>query len=409
MLVDRLISARQPLRPETRRVQPGGALVLSGDWDYSGLGIVRSLGGRGIPVWVLTDVPSLAAASRYAQRTLLWPAQAEDQRVDYLLDLAAHHRLEGWAIFPTSDGAAALVARHHARLADRFQLTTPPWDVLRWAYDKRPTYALAAAAGVDYPWTCSPASRQEVARLECSFPAILKPALKPSLNRFTRAKAWRVDDRQSLLARYDEACELISPNLILVQDLIPGQGEAQFSYAALCQDGQPIASVVARRARQYPLDFGWTSTFVETVDRPEVEEAARRLLAAMQYTGIAEVEFKRDPRDGRYKLLDVNARAWAWHTLARRAGVDFPYLMWRQISGETVPPVRARSGVRWVLMPVDLAAAVGEIWRRHLSPRAYLHSLRAPLESASFSVEDPLPGLVQLAQLTGSLFRRRGQ
>src|SRR5437660_10118455 len=107
-----------------------GALVLGA--DYRGLGVVRSLGRRGIPVWVLTRPgATLAAHSRYARRALSW--EAGD--IDGLLALAARHALDGWALFPTTDEAAALVGRHHALLGERFTLTSPPWDVVRWAYD----------------------------------------------------------------------------------------------------------------------------------------------------------------------------------------------------------------------------------------------------------------------------------
>src|SRR5260370_41800901 len=82
------------------------------------------------------------------------------------------------------------------------------------------------------------------------FPAILKPATHASVNRFTADKAWRVENRGELLARYREAREMIPAELILVQELIPGGGEFQFSYAALCRDGKPIVSLTARRTRQ---------------------------------------------------------------------------------------------------------------------------------------------------------------
>src|SRR5207248_63861 len=160
----------------------------------------------------------------------------------------------------------------------------------------------------------------------------------------THAKAWRVDDRGALLARYDEACRIGAADGVMVQEFIPGGGEAQFSFAALCLDGRPLASLTGRRTRQCPMDFGRASTYVETVDEPAVEALARRLLGAMRYTGLVEVEFKRDPRDGRCKVLDINARTWGWHSLGHRAGLDFPYLQWRLIRGEAVPELRARAG-----------------------------------------------------------------
>ena len=124
-----------------------------------------------------------------------------------------------------------------------------------------------------------------------------------------------------------------------------GTARQQFAFGALCSEGHPIASVTVRRARQHPPDFGLSSSFVETVDLPEIEELSRRLLAAMQITGLVEVEFKQDPRDGRYKVLDVNPRVWGWHTVGRGAGVDFPYLTWRLTQGDTVPETRGRPGV----------------------------------------------------------------
>src|SRR5439155_25366729 len=149
-----------------------------------------------------------------------------------------------------------------------------------------------------------------------------------SFNRLTAAKAWRVDSRHELLARYEEAIGLVSPEVLMVQELVPGSGEEQLSYAALCAEGQPLASIVARRTQQYPGDFGRASTFVETIDEPAVVSSSLPLLEAMRFTGLVEVEFKRDPGTGRLKLLDVNPRVWGWHTLGAAAGVDFSYLLW---------------------------------------------------------------------------------
>lgn len=386
------------------RPPAAGALVIGG--DYRGLGIVRSLGRRGIPVWVLTDEHSIAATSCYARRRLKWPALPETQQLDYLLDLGARHGLDRWALFPTGDETAALLARNHAALVEQFRLTVPPWEVLRWAYDKRLTYRLATELGVAHPWTRCPRGQEEVATLDCAFPVILKPAIKEHINRFTYVKAWQVEDREALLARYGEACGLVDPEVVMVQELIPGNGEAQFAYAALCVDGLPRASLVARRTRQYPMDFGLSSSYVETVDRPEVEEPARRLLAAMRHTGLAEVEFKYDARDGRYKLLDINPRVWGWHTLGRRAGVDFPYLFWRLLQGEPVSQVRAPPGVRWVRAVTDLPTVAREIWRGRLSPLAYLRSLRGPLELATFAADDPLPALLEAPLLSYIAWKR---
>ncbi len=402
-----------PRRRENTQMKPqdDGAVVREGALvvgeHIRGLALARSLGRRGIPVIILEPKRELmASASRYSRQTFPWPAGGDKEQLEYLFALAEQHGLHGWTLFATSDESVALFARHHAVLADRFRLTVPPWDVLRWAYDKRLTYCLAADSGVDHPKTFYPKTQDDLWKLDCSFPVILKPAFKARLNRFTRDRAWRADDRRALAAGYAEACELVGPDVVMVQELIPGGGETQFSYTALCVDGRCLASLTARRSRQYPVDFGRSSTFVETLDQPAIEDSAGRLLRAMGYTGLAEVEFKFDHRDGRYKLLEVNPRVWTWVGLCGRADVDFPYLLWRSIHGQSLPQLRGRPGVRWVRMSTDLAAASVEIVRGRLSLREYLRSLKGPIEFATFAADDPLPALLCLPARGYALWSR---
>ena len=372
-----------------------GALVIGG--ILNGLSIARSLGRRGVPVWVTTPPNiKLASCSRYTLRTLHWPEEDCEAQVAYLLELAERYQLDQWVLFPTSDESAALLSKFHAELSRRFRVSTPNWNVLRWAYDKRLTYRLAAEERVDYPSTILPGTEADLEGVSFPFPAVLKPATHASINRFTTEKAWPVANRQELLARYREARELIPPDLILVQERIPGGGEAQFSYAALCCDGQPIASLTARRTRQYPIDFGYSSSFVETLDVPEIVAPSRRLLAAIHYTGLVEVEYKRDARDGRYKLLDINPRLWTWSPLGGHAGVDFPYLLWQMMVGRPVPEQTGRTGVRWIRMCTDVPAAIHEMLRGRMSLGTYLRSLRGPVKFALMAADDPLPGLLDL-------------
>jgi D-aspartate ligase len=382
-----------------------GAIVTGA--DYRGLGIIRSLGRQGIPVCVLREEGHfLGAVSRYAYRSLRWPRGDAFRQVEFLKNLAVREGFKGWALFPTTDELVMLLAHHHKSLAAHYRLTIPSWETLQWVCDKRLLYRLAQELGLSQPRSFFPRNRGDVAALQCSFPVILKPALRMEINRFTKDKAWPAGDRGTLLARYDEACALVGADMVMIQELVPGWGEAQFSYAALVSDGQPVASIVARRTRQFPMDFGRFSTYVETVDEPRVAESAARLLAAVGFTGIVEVEFKRDARDGVYKVLDVNPRVWGWHTLGQRAGVDFAHLLWRLMRGERLPHVCARAGARWMRFSADLPVAIGEILKGRLSVRDYLRSLRIPMESAIFAWDDPLPGLLELPSLMTLVGRR---
>jgi predicted ATP-grasp superfamily ATP-dependent carboligase len=306
------------------------------------------------------------------------------------------HKLDGWVLIPTSDESAALLAKFHSALSFRYRVSTPTWEILRWAYDKRLSYQLAAQVQVDHPLTMVPASEADVETGECSFPVILKPAAHVPVNRFTADKAWPAANRKELLARYREARKYIPPELILVQERIPGGGEFQFSYAALCRDGEPIASLTARRTRQYPIDFGYSSSFVETLNIPEIVPPSRRLLAAIRYTGLVEIEYKLDARSGAYKLLDINPRLWTWSPLGARAGIDFPYLLWRMMTDMPVPSRPGRAGVRWMRMSTDFPAAIHEMLRGRLTLGAYLRSFHGPIQFALMAADDPLPGLLDL-------------
>jgi D-aspartate ligase len=387
---------------------PPGALVVGA--NLRALGIARSLGRRGIQTWLLHEPGDdpVARLSRYAARALPAPRGDSAQQAAGLREVADHHGLQGWTLFATGDESAAAVAQQHRALADRFALASPAWDAVSQAYSKRRTHELARRIGVPHPCTWYPRTVAEVAGLDCPFPVIVKPDVKAHDNRFTRAKAWRVDDRAGLLERWREAASLVGAEATLVQELVAGDGDAQYSFAALCDDGVPVAHLTARRTRQYPRDFGHSSSLVETVDEPRVEELGRAVVAALRWTGLVEVEFKRDPRNGQYLLLDINPRVWTWHSIGARAGVDFPYLAWRLSQALPVAPLRAFPGVRWVRLATDIPSAWGA-WRAgELTPLGWAHSLRRPRQGAVAAADDPLPSIVDPALVAWRTLRRAG-
>src|SRR5579883_109684 len=372
---------------------PPAALIIGG--AHGALAIARSLGRRGIDVTLLTD-HRLAGFSRYVRRQFVWDGPAHDGALDDLLVLADRKNLAGAVVFAGGDAEVRFIAQNHARLTQVFRLTTPTWDVVQPMFDKRLMYAHAASIGVAAPLGYAPRDRRDLDDMRCRFPLVLKPTERTAENAFTLAKAWRADDRATLVARYDEAAALVGVDAVVLQELIPGGGETQFSYAAVCCRGTPVAEFTARRQRQYPVEFGYTSTFVETVDCPQVTQAGRRFLASLDYTGIAEVEFKYDARDGQYKILDVNARIWSWAALGPAAGVDFPHVLWRLARGEPIEPRGRARDAAWMHVARDLVAAAHTMLRGRLTPAAYLRALQKAIVFAAFAADDPLPGLVEM-------------
>lgn len=380
------------------------ALILGG--NYRALGVVRSLGRRGVPVWLIKqDGHSLAGFSRYVEKILPWPDTDDSGKVEYLKCLASS-TADQLVLIPTDDACTHLISCWHDSLAENLMLTTPPWSSLRWICDKRQLFQLGERYGIEQPRTWFAGSKDELLSAGIQFPAILKPTMHLELNPLTVEKAWRADHISVLLDHFTKACRFMAPNRLMVQELIPGGGESQYSYSGFFVEGQPVAAVVVRRARQYPSDFGRFSTFVETIEEPALQIPAFKILSSIDFTGLVEVEFKRDARDGRYKLLDINPRIWGWHSLCTSAGVDFSYLLWQVTRGEALPRVTARAGIRWARLGPDILVGISEICKGRLSLPEYLRSLRPPLVTPIFALDDLFPALVELPNLGCLLLAR---
>ncbi len=374
-----------------------GAVVIGG--DYQGLGIVRSLGRQGIPVCVVDDEYSISRFSRYATRFVSVPdLRNERAAVDRLIEIGKRGGLDGWILYPTREELVAALSHNREELSQVFRVPTPDWETVKWAWDKRNTYRLAQELGIPTPVTHYPENIGQLAQLDSLAPPFaLKPAIKEHFVYATKAKAWRANNHSELRSLYQKASALAGDGEIMVQELIPGGGTQQFSYCAFFRKGEAVGKMVARRRRQHPLEFGRASTYVESVDVPILEEFSERFLRAIDYYGLVEIEYKLDPRDSQYKLLDVNARTWGYHSLGAKAGVDFSYMLYADQVGLPVPVSRGRAGVTWVRTTTDIPAAMTAILRGDTDWKDYLRSIIDCDVEAVFSPRDPLPGLAEIA------------
>ena len=375
-----------------------GAIVIGG--DYQGLGIVRSLARRGVPVCVLDDERSIARFSRYTTYAVTSAGlRDEHETLAALMDLAERRGVEGWVLYPTRDETVGALSRTRSRLLERYRVPTPEWASIRPTWDKRETYRLAGALAIPTPRTWYPSSVEDLAQIDGDPPFAVKPAIKEHFIYATRVKAWRADSPAQLSELYRKAAAIVPPGEVMVQELIPGGGDAQFAYCAFYKDHEARATMVVQRCRQHPPEFGRASTFVRTVEQPLLETLSERFLAAIDYYGLVELEYVLDSRDGVFKLLDVNARTWGYHTLGEAAGVDFSYLLYADQLGEPVEPGRARPGVTWIRLVTDIPTGVVQIASRRLRLGDYLRSLAGVDAEAVFSRRDPVPGLIELAFL----------
>jgi predicted ATP-grasp superfamily ATP-dependent carboligase len=182
----------------------------------------------------------------------------------------------------------------------------------------------------------------------------------------------------------------------MIQEIIPGDGRCQYSMVAFCEEGDAIITMTARRRRQYPIDYGLSSSFVEAIEVPDIVEPARKLLRYMSVSGMVEVEFKYDQRDNQYKLLDINTRPWGWHTLCMACGLDFPYIQYKHVLGESATTITPHYGYQWMRLLTDIAAGLQEVQAGISTPLTYLRSLLGKTVFSVFDWRDPLPAIGDL-------------
>lgn len=381
-----------------------GAIIIGG--DHQGLGIARSLGRQGIPVCVIDDERSIAQVSRYVTHRVPRARLDDAHFVETLLSAVDEHGLKEWVVFPTRDETVAALSANRETLRSYLRIPTPAWSTVQTAWDKRATYALAERVGVPSPRTWVLSGPRELETIPDTPPFAVKPAIKEHFLPHTGVKAWRADTSEQLRSLVRQAQQIMPRDEIIVQELVPGGGSDQYAYCALFRHGEPLADMSVRRQRQHPPEFGKASSYVVTVDMPELAELACRVLRAMDYYGLVEVEFKRDARSGELKLLDINARTWGYHTLGPAAGVDFPHLLYRDQIGLPVERATARAGVRWIRLLTDLPVGVVEIRNRNLGLAEYLRTVRAADTGSVFCRDDPLPALAELGLLPYLIAKR---
>ena len=383
-----------------------GAVITGG--DFQGLGVIRNLARKGIPVHVLDHELSIGRFSRYCQRYRVAPNPTREK--EYISFLIAYgRRLEPgkWVLYANNDRVVYLLSKHKKILEKYYHIPTPDWDVIKYVYNKKNTYQLAESLGIPTPATYYPRDIRDLEKLDLSFPVIVKPATRDFFLEAFRKKAFLIRDKPSLLQTYKRVCDRMDPSEVMIQEFIPAGPKHLYSFCPFFKDGKVVARIMARRPRQHPMDFGKATTFAETVQIPELEDLGKRFLEKINYYGLAEVEFMFDARDGQYKFLEVNARVWGWHTLAIAAGIDLPYLLFQDMTGQTWQIPSSRDEVKWIRLITDIPTVMAEMLKGRMSLKEYMSSLRGKKEFAVFSMDDPLPFFAEILMIP-YLWLKRG-
>lgn len=363
--------------------------------------IVRSLGRAGMRVTCADSTPRAAAFySRHCRGRFVYPEPGSDAFVEALARWLRRHPCD--AVFPLDDDVLLALSAARELLPSPGVLLLPHHETVSRASDKSWLVPHAARLGLPVPWTRVVRGPDDLADLdEWPLPAVVKPC---------RASGSRGVTYFESRKRLRDVCRafLRERAPFLVQERIPAAGEGLGYFALYDRRRRLVAQFMHRRLREYPLSGG-PSTLREGIWDEAVARQGRRLLESLGWVGLAMVEFKRDPRDGRAKLMEMNPRFWGSVALPIFSGVDFPVLAADVTAGRDVEPATTYAlgwRARW-LWPGDLLHLVSCL-RRGRWPHGFLRSSDVPTCLDLVSLRDPAPAVaLALTELVRRMVPRR--
>jgi predicted ATP-grasp superfamily ATP-dependent carboligase len=380
------------------------SVFLTDGEQRSTLAVTRALGRAGVDVTVgESERPSLAGSSRYCRQAVRYPSAAREP--EKLADFFAHEMQRGGyrVLIPMTDVTTQLVSDMREQLRPAVA-PIPGSAQVHLAQDKAEVLRIAQDLGI-----CCPATRilggqeriEEVA-LKVEYPAAVKPRWSHyhCAGRWVNGTVQYAYDAEDLITEYRAASAQMPQ--VLVQELVPGEGRGVF---LLLWDGELKAAFFHRRVREKPPSGG-VSVLCESLPLDErLLEQSLRLLKAIQWQGVAMVEYKLDRRDNCAKLMEINGRFWGSLQLAIEAGVNYPLMLYRLAIGEkVVPQLSYRSGVksRWLLGDLDQlmmrlkrSEKTGDGSSRLRACLKFLKLYEKDMHYEVFKLNDPRPGWVE--------------
>lgn len=360
--------------------------ITDGHWRKT-LAAVRALGGKGIRVTVGESTRlATAAFSKYCYRTVVYPSPLFNPQefLDFLYRKLSRHNYA--MLLPMEDETVSLLSEHRDEFSRFTYLPITSFEKIQFAQDKGKILQLAEKHGIPIPKTWYIESIAQLTTLKDSlaYPVVIKP---------------KTGSGAIGIAYPGNPVELTEQYLAvhkhypfpLIQEFIPREGPGYGASFLFDENGKVKASFVHKRLREYPITGG-ASTLRESVRRDDIRDMAQTLLKAIDWFGVAMVEFKIDLRDSTPKLMEINPRFWGSLALAIVAGVNFPYLLYLMSRGKNFKPVeeyQIGKRCRW-LLPGDILHFMYNPNRMNLLPQ-FLNFWDRNTVDDILSLNDPLP------------------
>lgn len=370
------------------------AVILKAE-HYGSLGIVRSLGEHGVPVYAVHPTSNTPAfVSRYCAGGFVWDIEAasDESSLDFLFYVRS--KLKAKAILiPTSDETSLFVQCHGDILADWFTFPRLKAEMISSLCDKKEMYSLAAKRGIPAPETFFPRSLDDVfAVLErIEYPVALKGIDGGKLEKQSGRKMVLIHTQQELFNAYEAMEDRNDPNL-MIQEYIPGSEDAAWMFNGYFNGRSDcLAAFTGKKIRQNPVYLGMTSLGLCQWNE-RIAEMAEQFLKNLNYKGIVDIDYRYDARDGQYKILDVNPRVGAtFRMFVARNGMDVVQTMYLDLTGQSIPHIVHWEGRKWIVEDKDLLSSYRYFRDGRLSLAAWIRSLHDINEMGYFNLRDQRP------------------
>jgi D-aspartate ligase len=391
--------------------------VLVLNCKLGALAIMRSLGSQGVTLFGVDEGPHAPAAlSRYCRDQFPMPF-SEDKEQEYLEHLI---RLGGRfgaraILIPTSDELSLFVARHAAALSECFIFPQNDPVLVSDLISKEGMYNLARKHAVATPHTVFPKKPDDVTAYagEVRFPVMLKAIYGNRLEARTGKKMVIVQSLKELVEMYRVLEDPDRPNL-MIQEYIPGDDDQIYIFNGYFNErSECLAAFTGHKIRQFPVHVGCASLGICKWNKT-VADVTVDFMKAIGYRGILDIGYRLDPRDGLYKVLDINPRVGqAFRLFVAENGMDVVRSLYLDLTGQDqIRPVIPREGRRWVIEDFDIISSFHYHQEGTLGCAEWLKSFRGLEEGAWFNWKDPRPFVSMVAALTKksvSYLKRRGE
>lgn len=372
------------------------AVVLKFDpnvMHHGGLGVIRSLGRLGVPVYgVHEDGLAPAASSRYLRGRFFWrPDPADADRVLAGLSRLAEIIGRPAVLISTDDAGAIFLDEYGHELRRRFLFPDPPRYLPRRLAGKHSLSEVCREFGVASPRTVLPGSLEQAREFAraAGYPVIAKLTAPWRASRGLRSTRVIADPGE--LGRTYDACARADAGLML-QEFVPGDRTHDWFFHGYCdQNSDCRPAFTGVKDRSYPSGAGLTS-FGRSAPNDALKDEITVLLARLGYRGLLDLDIRLDARDGRYHLLDFNPRLGAQFRVFRdTAGTDVALAAYLDLTGQPIPLAAQVDGRSFLVENYDPISAL-ERWRAgELGLRSWLVSVRGADECAWFARDDLRP------------------